>query len=239
MTAVRQLALPFAHAPGFTAADFLPGPGAGAALAWLARPAGWPAGRLVLWGDAGVGKTHLLHVWAGQHRATLLPAVAPHWPRGPVAVDDADLVTDERALLHLLNAAAEAGHPVLMTAQAPPARWPTRLPDLASRLRATAAVELRPADDAFLRTLLARLLSDRQLVVADPVQDWLLARLPRTPAAMREAAARLDQAALAAGTPVTRGLAAAALADLMDDTSDDDTSDTDAAGPWPSGPGLF
>ena len=234
MTAVRQLALPFVHAPGFTAADFLPAPGTAAALAWLARPAGWPAGRLVLWGEAGAGKTHLLHVWAGQHRAVLLPAVAPHWPRGPVAVDDADLAADEHALLHLLNAAAEAGHPVLLAAQAPPARWDTRLPDLASRLRATAAVELRPADDVFLRTLLARLLSDRQLVVADAVQDWLLARLPRTPAAMREAAARLDRAALAAGAPVTRALAAAALADIIYDTSGTDVSDAS-----PSSPRLF
>ncbi len=234
MSALRQLALPFVHAPVFTAADFLPAPGAGAALAWLARPAGWPAGRLVLWGEAGAGKTHLLHVWAGQHRATLLPAATPHWPRGPVAVDDADLVTDEHALLHLLNAAAEACHPVLLAAQAPPARWTTGLPDLASRLRATAAVELRPSDDAFLRTLLARLLSDRQLIVLDAVQDWLLARLPRTPRAMREAAARLDCAALAAGAPVTRALAAAALADMIHDTSD-----TEAGDPWPSGPRLF
>jgi len=234
MIGVRQLALPFVHAPGFTAADFLPSPGAGAALAWLARPAGWPAGRLVLWGDAGAGKTHLLHVWAGQHRATLLPAATPHWPRGPIAVDDADLAADEHALLHLLNAAAEGGHPVLLAAQSPPARWPTRLPDLASRLRATTAVELRPSDDAFLRTLLARLLSDRQLVVADAVQDWLLAHLPRTAAAMREAAGRLDSAALAAGAPVTRALAAAALADLMDDTSG-----TDAPDPSPPGPRLF
>lgn len=234
MMGVRQLALPFVHAPGFTAADFLPSPGAGAALAWLARPAGWPAGRLVLWGEAGAGKTHLLHVWASQHRATLLPAATPHWPRGPIAVDDADLAADEHALLHLLNAAAEGGFPVLLAAQSPPARWPTRLPDLASRLRATAAVELRPTDDAFLRTLLARLLSDRQLIVAEPVQDWLLAHLPRTAAAMREAAGRLDRAALAAGAPVTRALAAAALADLMDDTSG-----TDAPDPSPPGPRLF
>jgi chromosomal replication initiation ATPase DnaA len=231
MTPVRQLALPFVHAPVFTAADFLPAPGAGAALAWLARPAGWPGGRLVLWGESGAGKTHLLHVWAGQHRATLLPAVTAHWPRGPVAVDDADLATDEHALLHLLNAAAEGRHPVLLAAQAPPARWPTRLPDLASRLRATAAVELRRSDDAFLWTLLARLLSDRQLVVTEAMQDWLLARLPRTPAAMREAAARLDRAALAAGAPVTRGLAAAALVDLIGDGAEEDGNDADAATP--------
>jgi hypothetical protein len=35
------------------------------------------------------------------------------------------------------------------------------------------------------------------------VQEWLLARLPRTPAALREAAGRLDGAALATGRVVT------------------------------------
>ena len=39
------------------------------------------------------------------------------------------------------------------------------------------------------------------------LQDALLARLPRTAGAMREAACRLDRTALAAGGPVTRALA--------------------------------
>jgi hypothetical protein len=40
--------------------------------------------------------------------------------------------------------------------------------------------------------------------------------LPRTPAAIREAAARLDDAALASGRAVTRSLAATVLAELDD-----------------------
>ena len=119
-----------------------------------------------------------------------------------------------------MNAAQEAGHPVLLAARTPPARWPTRLPDLASRLRATIAVPLGAADEAFLRTLLGRLLSDRQLIVPAPVQDWLLAVLPRDPAALREAAARLDRAGLAAGRSVTRTLAAQTLQSLLCEDSD-------------------
>lgn len=155
------------------------------------------------------------------------------WPQGALAVDDADLAGDA-ALLHLLNAAAEARQPVLLAARTPPGRWRTALPDLRSRLRAIAAVELPPGDDAFLRTLLVRLLSDRQLAVAEGVQDWLLARLPRTPGAVREAAARLDRAALAAGRAVTRPLAAQAVAELLHDSFADD-----AAGASPEGVGLF
>ncbi len=236
--ALRQLALPFVHAPRLTEAEFLPSAGTEAALAWLA--AEWPGQRLALWGAPGSGKTHLLHIWATRAGAVLASggairagAATGNCSSGPLAVDDADLAP-ETGLLHLLNAAQEAGHPVLLAARTPPARWPTGLPDLASRLRATTAVPLGAADDAFLRTLLARLLSDRQLQVAAPVQDWLLAMLPRDPAALREAVARLDRAGLAAGRGVTRALAARALQSLMYDNHESEPAD---ASPPP--PALF
>jgi chromosomal replication initiation ATPase DnaA len=207
----RQLPLPFAHEPRFGAADLLEAPSNAEALAWLAPTAAWPQRRLALWGPEGCGKTHLLHVWAvrvGAERlsgATLPREAGP--PDRPLAIDDADTAA-ELPLLHLLNASAEAGRPVLLAARAAPARWAIGLPDLASRLRATTAVEIRPPDDGLLRALLARLLAERQLAVAEPIQDWLLLRLPRTPAAMREVAARLDRAALVAGGRVTRAVAA-------------------------------
>jgi chromosomal replication initiation ATPase DnaA len=89
-----------------------------------------------------------------------------------------------------------------------------RLPDLASRLRAVTSVEIKPPEDSLRCALLLRLLADRQLAVRPDVQDWLLLRLPRSPAALREAVARLDQAALAAGGTVTRTIAAGVLADM-------------------------
>ena len=241
MTAVRQLALPFVHAPRLTEADFLPSAATGPALAWLARGADWPGRRLALWGGSGSGKTHLLHIWATRTGASLISGPTLRhavpgdtWPPGPLAIDDADLAPSERILLHALNAAQEAGHSVLLAARTPPARWLTRLPDLASRLRATIAVPLGGADDAFLRTLLARLLSDRQLVVPGSVQEWLLAVLPREPAALREAAARLDRAALAAGRSVTRALAGHTLQALLRENFDAEPADAS-----PPHPGLF
>jgi chromosomal replication initiation ATPase DnaA len=119
-----------------------------------------------------------------------------------------------------MNGVAEAGFPLLLAARLPPARWRVELPDLGSRLRATLAVAIAPAEDELLRALLARLLSERQLAVPAAVQDWLLLRLPRTAAAIRDAAARLDEAALAAGSRITRGLAAEQLADLLDAPND-------------------
>lgn len=205
-----QLRLPFLRTTRFTDAGFLRAGSNQAALAWLARREDWPDGRLVLWGPAGCGKTHLLQVWAAQNRAVLHLPDGP--PARPVAIDNADCAP-ERNLLHMLNAAAEAGLPVLLTARRPPSRWDIALPDLASRLRAATAVEIRPAEDSLLRNLLASQLAERQLRVDDAVQDWLIARLERTPAAIRDAVERLDAASLATSGRFTQRQAASVLHD--------------------------
>ncbi|CAH2601591.1 Chromosomal replication initiator protein DnaA [Rhodovastum atsumiense] len=215
----RQLALPFPHPPHHGAADFLPAGSNLAALEWLRSIGAWPQGRLALWGPEGCGKTHLLTVWAARHHGALVAgsllsrAAAEGPPRRPVAVDDAD-TAPERPLLHLLNAAAEARLPVLLAGRAPPARWEVGLPDLASRLRAITAVEIGPPEDELLRRLLQLLLAEHQLAVPEPVQETLLLHLPRAQGAVREAVARLDHAALAAGGRVTRALALAVAASI-------------------------
>lgn len=219
MPTIDQLPLPFAHRERYRPDHFSAAPANEEALAWLDRTGEWPNGRLALWGEAGSGKTHLLHIWAGRVGATLLDGRAlrglPVLPAaGGIAVDHAD-AADQASLFHLLNAAAEAALPVLLAARSVPSRWPTGLPDLATRLRAIVAVGIGRPDDTQLRLLLARLFADRGIEVTEAMQSWLLLRLPRSPGALREAVARLDAAALARGSAVTRALALEAIADLL------------------------
>jgi chromosomal replication initiation ATPase DnaA len=213
----KQLALPFAEVRHYAAEDFVPAPSNELARELLTHPETWTNNRLVLWGESGYGKTHLAHIFAARHHAIFLdgarlpPLDGP--PAAPLAIDDAD-AADEAGLLHLINAAAEAGQSVLLTAQIPPARQNIALPDLASRLRASQTVQILPPDDEFLVALLSRLAAERQLVLPLSVRNFLLTRLPRTPAAQREAIARLDHAALAKGAAITRQFANELLADL-------------------------
>lgn len=209
-----QLPLPFVHRPDYAGFSWLTHEGAAEAEAWLARLE-WPGGRLALWGEAGTGKTHLLHRWATEARTGL--GLPTGWPGSPVVIDNADQV-EEAGLLHALNAAAEAQVPVLLAARLPPGRWRTELPDLRSRLRALHAVELTPGDEFFRAMLLERLLSERQVTVRPALQRWMLTRLPREGRVLREVVARLDVAALAAGRSMTQALAAETLADLFDDS---------------------
>jgi chromosomal replication initiation ATPase DnaA len=214
-----QLPLPIFPGPRFAEADFREAPSNADACAWLRRTGDWPNRRLALWGEAGRGKTHLLHIWAAHSGAVVWTAASlsglPELPAAGVALDDADAIRDQTALLHLLNAAGEARLPILLAARTPPSRWTVRLPDLASRLRAITAVELGPPEDALLRALLARLLADRQLRPPEALQEWLVRRLPRSAAALREAVARLDAAALDRHRNITVPFAAQVLTDLL------------------------
>lgn len=126
---MRQLVLPFAELSlPYTEEDFCPAPSNAAAREWLARPEAWSNGRLVLWGEAGCGKTHLLHLWAQSHEARIVDGASLRGlirPTRPVAVDDADLTPEPTALLHLLNAAAEDGLPVLLASRRRRSAWAT------------------------------------------------------------------------------------------------------------------
>ena len=229
VTLARQFALPFPQHAFYAAADFLAGACNREALAWLERPAAWPNQRLLVHGPLGTGKTHLLHLFAVRHHAALVPSQALRRlcppPEAPaLAIDDADATPDPRALLHVLNAAAERQQPVLLSARTPPAAWHIALPDLASRLRAITAVPVGLPDDDLLQPLLARLLADRQLQVPEKIQDFLLARLPRTGGALREAAARLDRLSLAEGGTVSRALAARVVQEMTDLPAEDDAN---------------
>jgi chromosomal replication initiation ATPase DnaA len=214
-----QLPLPFDETPTYVAEDFFSAPSNALAQSWLEKPAHWTNGRMVLWGEPGCGKSFLLHLWAQKTGAIIYPASSLHTlpaaPTTPIAIDDADQAPSETTLLHLLNAAAQAGQPVLLTARHPPSRQTQQLADLTSRLRASLVVEISPPDEPMLRALLVHFIAARQLTLAPDVTHFLLSRLPRTPAALREAVTLLDHAALATGKKITVGLAANVLSSLL------------------------
>ena len=75
-----------------------------------------------------------------------------------------------------------------------------------------------------------KLMADRQLIMSQAVQKWLLLRLPRSPAVLREAVARLDQESLVSGMAITRHLAAR----VLNEFSVAELQETSASGAAPS-----
>ena len=219
---MTQLALDLGHRAAFDADNFLIAPCNRDAVMWVDRWPAWPAPALVVHGPPACGKTHLAHVWQARSGARTVAAdqlsgAAPGalLSEGSCAVvEGGDHVTDEAALMHLYNVAAEAGGQLLITAATPPARWSLSLADLRSRLVATPAVAIGPPDDGLIAALLIKLFDDRQLRVSDGVVEFLLARMERSFEAARRLVTALDEAALANRRNITVPLARQVLDDL-------------------------
>lgn len=219
---IRQLVFDLPAQENLTRADFVTSPANALALAAIDAWPTWPGGKMLLMGPQGAGKTHLAAIWAQSAEAVTLDAVslaggdlAPLAEARAVAVENAEAVAGNRAaeeaLFHLHNMVTRQGH-LLLTARTPPRDWGLRLPDLLSRMQATALTRLEPPDDALLLALLAKLFADRQLAVPPALLPWLVARMPRTFAAARSIVAALDARSLAEARPITLRLAA----DILD-----------------------
>jgi chromosomal replication initiation ATPase DnaA len=203
---MQQLVLPIAPRPRLTRADFIAAPGNERVLRFLESWPNWPAPAAALHGPAASGKSHLVQIWSALSGAAVIAAAdLDAAPDGPVAVEDLDAVTSqehERALFALF----ERGTPLLLTGRTPPAAWRVGLPDLASRYGAVLAFDLGAPDDALLAGLAAKLFADRQLTVPDAVIRLMIARLARSPEAIRDFVAAVDARALSEKRPINQGL---------------------------------
>ena len=233
-----QLAFDLPHLPTLSRDAFFVAPCNRDAAAWIDRWPDWPGGVLLLLGPAGCGKSHLAAAWRLRAGAEIFdPATnaseAALAPGAPLLVEDAEHGAGEpaveRRLFHLVNAAREAGKTLLLTARRPPAEWPLRLPDLASRLRACPQVRIAPPDDDLLAAVLSKQFSDRQLRVEPRVIGYLALRMERSFAAAVRLVDDLDRLALSQARAITLPLAKRVLADYIEGDGEAATDRSDPA----------
>jgi chromosomal replication initiation ATPase DnaA len=210
----RQLPFDLGHRPGHSRDELVVSDANRQAVALIDGWPEWPASVVVLAGPAGSGKSHLAAVWAEAANAVLLDSSRiEDWVEGapldqPVAIDDADIGLDENGLFHLINAARAAGTQILLTSRRFPSAWGVKLPDLASRLKAAATVEILEPDDHLLAAVITKLFADRQVEVEPHVVQFLVRRIKRSLSTAIDVVDRLDRAALEQKTRITRTLAA-------------------------------
>lgn len=210
----RQLPLDLGHSPGFSRDDLVVSAANAQAASLIDRWPAWPAPVVLLAGPAGSGKTHLAAIWREHAGAVELSAsdITAHLGEigaTPVLVDDADRGRlDQDGLFHLINTVRGAESQLLLTARSFPAAWGVTLPDLASRLKAAATVEIEEPDDLLLAGVITKLFADRQVEVDPHVIQFLVRRIERSLSTAIRVVDRLDRAALEQKTRITRTLAA-------------------------------
>lgn len=216
----RQLPLDLGHGTGYSRDDLVVSAANSEAAALVDGWPDWPSPVVVLAGPTGAGKTHLASIWRERAAAVRLEAgelgaglaeLGPH----PVLVDDIDGAPfDEQALFHLINATRAADSHLLLTARRFPSAWEVKLPDLRSRLRAAATVEIHEPDDLLLSGVITKLFADRQVEVEPHVVQYLARRIERSLATAMRVVEKLDRMALEQKSRITRGLAAEAVSSM-------------------------
>lgn len=232
----RQIPLDLPHPESRARADFLAAPSNQEALALIDAWPDWPARIVALIGPEGSGKSHLASIFAARSGAAILAArslddetVPRAFATGALVLEDVGEGTlDEAALFHLMNLAGEQRASLLITARRAPAALAAGLAtaDLASRLRAVPTVEIGAPDDALLAAVAFKLFADRQLTPEDGLVSFMLARMERSLAALRDLVAALDREALARKRPLNKSLASELL--RAQPVSDNGEMDEDA-----------
>lgn len=220
----RQIPLDLPTKESFSRSDFVITPANELALDMIENSDRWPAGRMLLIGPRGAGKSHLAQIWATATGARIQPAEAIAGADleslargGAVAVENAETVAGhpgaEAAMFHLCNMLGQGGR-LLITAILPPRDWGLQLPDLLSRLQSGGLMRLSPPDDALLQKVLIKLFSDRQIIPSAGLIPYILARMPRSIGAARAIITEMDRRAMAEQRPLGPKLAAEVLNSL-------------------------
>mgnify|MGYP000005420614 CR=1 FL=1 len=174
---------------------------------------------MLLRGPAASGKTHLAHIWAQRNNARILPAASltKHSAFSEqlfilqqthcLVLEDVDAIGDETTLFHLLNFMRETDDYRLLITGRSEAHWGSFiLPDLRSRLQALPQAEIQQPDDALLMALLVKNFQDKQVDISQSSLGFLLPRIERSFAGVKQTIEALDQHAIAKKRPITRHL---------------------------------
>ncbi len=211
---MRQLPLGVRIPDRATFASFFPGDNVEAVAHLESLAGGSRAGTAGLCGPPGAGTTPLLQATCALASARMAAGYLPLRELAPLGVgaleglgqldclciDDLDTVAGqadwERALFGLQRELEEHGGRLVGAARKPPALIAWSLPDLGSRLAASAVFQLRLLDEAQQVHALRLRAATRGLELPDETARFLQRRFPRDMHTLYELLDTLDEAAL-------------------------------------------
>ena len=209
-----QIPLHFTASNSFDAHDFIITPSNQKAYDLVLDPSLWRGFCLLVSGERGCGKTHLLHVAANHLNAQMLShqsikdIIEGDIAQGDVfIIDDADAMIGDKAaeetLFHLYNKCMLAGANMIVALNDVPATEHFCFKDLHSRLMGASMVRIDAPDDMLMQGILMKLFSDRQLMVDPAVINYIATRAERSIATLKDIVEKIDAQAIAEKRKIT------------------------------------
>ena len=211
---MSQIGLPLKLAENYSLDAYYPGPNHELLDVLVAGTVKGMAAPLYIWGNHGLGKSHLLQ---GVARKTMEqgslaayipmtdPGIHPELlrqlqPRATLCLDDIHHISGNRAfeeaLLDLYERSLSQGGQMIFSSQFSPAASNLALRDLVSRLSAGLVYRLVELDDQSKADAIKWRAHRRGLSISDQSAAYLLRRVSRDPGRLFELLERIDQASL-------------------------------------------
>lgn len=213
----KQLPLNLQYEPSYLIEDFIVSKENQEAVFMLDKWPNWESSVVVVYGNSGCGKTHLLkRFFLTNSENTLFlngeELINPDQIilKQCIVIDDAEKCLEE-TLFHLFNMIKESNKTMLLSSRCPPARWKMSLPDLKSRLSSVVNIGIKEPSDDFMRMVIVKMFSDRQLEIAKEPLNFLIKNIERSFMAISNIVDIADKLALAEKKSITIPLLKEAL----------------------------
>jgi len=179
------------------------------------------SGTVWVCGASGSGKSHLLQAVCARASDRMRAGYLPLQELAPLGVevlegmrqleclciDDLEQIVGqiewERGLFGIVREAEDSGARIVVAAKSPPALLAWALPDLGSRLAASAVFQLRALDESEQQEALQLRARLRGFELPEETSRWLQRRFPRDMRALYGILDALDEAALVAQRKLT------------------------------------
>jgi chromosomal replication initiation ATPase DnaA len=171
----------------------------------------------LLVGPPGSGKSHLIKIFMNSIETRLskiitLPSnnLFNEFEKNEFTIiediHNINIKFSEEDLLHAINISKETKRSLIMTSRIPISRFEIRLTDLRSRLESISVAIIEEPDDELMKSIILKMLRDRQLMVNPAIIEFLMKRLERTYLEINRTINLIDKHALEKGKKVSISL---------------------------------
>ena len=174
----------------------------------------WMSRKLFLYGDTGIGKTHLSNIWKKKaaalnlsfkrfqvlklenvfvkHNTFIIENITKFFNEK----DKKKKEKIEKKLLHFYNLIDEKNSYLLITSLISPKSLDIILPDLKSRIMSSISIKIRKPDDELLSLVLIKLFSDKQILIDKKIIKFIVYRSERSFTNLQMIVNKLDKKSL-------------------------------------------
>lgn len=183
----KQYTLPLIQEPDFTSYSYFVSQSNKAAYQLVELWPEWPFKRYVIIGPTGHGKTHLGHILRDLSRGIFINATDINAAtleaikhKETYIIDDIQMAQQPELLFHFYNLTLENDCNVVYLSSKAPGQYDMGLPDINSRFRSLAVIELTQPDDDLCRAIIRKVFLDLQITIADEVVEYMLTHMSRS-----------------------------------------------------------